>query len=73
MDQRYESVVTLLSLDGHDVKYQCFAPDIRSHVVNHLTGAVVEGESRNVLIEAARLAREIYAAWLNWLLKTTTQ
>lgn len=54
----YESVVTLLSLDSHDVKYQCFAPDIpQLHVVNHLTGAVVEGESRNVLIEAARLAR----------------
>jgi enhancing lycopene biosynthesis protein 2 len=27
------------------------------HVVNHLTGEVVSGETRNVLVEAARLAR----------------
>jgi enhancing lycopene biosynthesis protein 2 len=27
------------------------------HVVNHLTGEVAEGESRNVLVEAARIAR----------------
>ncbi len=54
----YESVITLLSLDSHDVKYQCFAPDIdQLHVVNHLTGEVAEGEKRNVLVEAARLAR----------------
>ncbi|PIE42970.1 MAG: isoprenoid biosynthesis protein ElbB [Gammaproteobacteria bacterium] len=54
----YETVVTLLTLDRHDAQYQCFAPDIdQLHVINHLTGEVAEGESRNVLVEAARLAR----------------
>jgi len=34
------------------------APNIpQMHVVNHLTGEVAEGESRNVLVEAARIAR----------------
>ncbi|GAB3104474.1 isoprenoid biosynthesis glyoxalase ElbB [Aestuariicella hydrocarbonica] len=54
----YESVITLLALDQADAKVQCFAPDIpQMHVVNHLTGEVAEGESRQVLVEAARLAR----------------
>jgi enhancing lycopene biosynthesis protein 2 len=35
-----------------------FAPDIpQMHVINHLTGQPVEGESRNVLVESARIAR----------------
>jgi enhancing lycopene biosynthesis protein 2 len=34
------------------------APNVEQmHVVNHLTGEPVEGESRNVLVEAARIAR----------------
>ncbi len=54
----YESVITLLALDQQDATVQCFAPDIpQLHVVNHLTGEVAEGESRQVLVEAARLAR----------------
>ncbi|WP_439134653.1 isoprenoid biosynthesis glyoxalase ElbB [Pseudomaricurvus sp.] len=54
----YESVITLLTLDQKDAQVQCFAPDIpQMHVVNHLTGEVAEGESRQVLVEAARLAR----------------
>ena len=54
----YESVITLLRLDQRGAEVQCFAPDIdQMHVVNHLTGEVAEGESRNVLVEAARLAR----------------
>ncbi|MEH6551885.1 MAG: isoprenoid biosynthesis glyoxalase ElbB [Pseudomonadales bacterium] len=54
----YESVITLLRLSQEGADYQCFAPDIEQmHVVNHLSGEVVEGESRNVLVEAARLAR----------------
>jgi len=53
-----ESVITLLTLDRAGVDYQCMAPDIEQmHVVNHLTGEVSEGESRNVLVEAARIAR----------------
>ena len=54
----YESVITLLSLDKAGAQVQCFAPNIQQmHVINHLTGEVAEGESRNVLVEAARLVR----------------
>ena len=54
----YESVLTLLSIAESEAEYQCMAPNIEQmHVVNHLTGEVSEGESRNVLIESARLAR----------------
>ncbi|PHS73958.1 MAG: isoprenoid biosynthesis protein ElbB [Porticoccus sp.] len=54
----YESVITLLSLDQAGAEVQCFAPDIEQlHVINHVTGEVAEGETRNVLMEAARLAR----------------
>ncbi len=54
----YESVITLLCLDEAGAEVQCFAPNIpQLHVVNHLTGEVAEGESRNVLVESARLAR----------------
>ncbi len=53
-----EAVLTLLSLEQQGASYQCFAPDIEQmHVVNHLTGAPVPGETRNVLVEAARIAR----------------
>lgn len=53
-----EAVLALLSLEQQGASYQCFAPDIQQmHVVNHLTGEVSEGESRNVLVEAARIAR----------------
>lgn len=54
----YESVLTLLRLSERGVEYQCMAPDIpQMHVINHLTGEEAAGESRNVLVEAARLAR----------------
>lgn len=54
----HESVLTLLALEQNGLDYQCFAPDIKQmHVINHLTGDVSEGESRNVLVEAARIAR----------------
>jgi len=53
-----EAVLTLLSLEQQGAAYQCFAPDMaQMHVINHLTGEPVEGESRNVLVEAARIAR----------------
>jgi len=53
-----EAVLTLLALEQQGAEYQCFAPNIEQmHVVNHLTGEVAEGESRNVLVEAARIAR----------------
>jgi len=54
----YESVLTFLRLEHNGAEYQCFAPNIdQMHVINHLTGEVAEGEHRNVLVEAARLAR----------------
>ncbi|WP_172117380.1 isoprenoid biosynthesis glyoxalase ElbB [Halomonas hibernica] len=54
----YETTLTLLRLDQLGIGYRCFAPDIEQHhVVNHLTQEAVEGESRNVLQESARLAR----------------
>lgn len=54
----YESVLTFLRLEHNGVRYQCFAPNVEQlHVINHLTGEVAEGETRNVLVEAARLAR----------------
>lgn len=53
----YESTITLLRLSQQNADVQCFAPDIEQmHVINHLTGDVMP-ESRNVLVEAARLAR----------------
>jgi len=54
----HESVLTLLALEKAGAKYSCFAPDINQlHVVNHLTGDVDESDTRNVLVEAARIAR----------------
>ncbi|MCH8537600.1 MAG: isoprenoid biosynthesis glyoxalase ElbB [Alkalimonas sp.] len=53
----HESVLTLLHLEQQQATYQCFAPDIaQHHVINHLTGEE-SSEQRNVLIEAARIAR----------------
>ena len=53
-----EAVLTLLSLEQQGASYQCFAPDREQmHVINHFTGEPAEGESRNVLVEAARIAR----------------
>ncbi|MGE5476224.1 MAG: isoprenoid biosynthesis glyoxalase ElbB [Bacteroidales bacterium] len=53
----HEAVLTLLAIDRAGGTYQCFAPDIaQMHVVNHLTGEET-GETRNVLVEAARIAR----------------
>ena len=53
----YETTLTLLRLSQLGAEVQCFAPNIEQmHVINHLTGEVM-AESRNVLVEAARLAR----------------
>ncbi|GHG04314.1 isoprenoid biosynthesis glyoxalase ElbB [Thalassotalea marina] len=52
-----ESVLTLLHLAKQGASYQCFAPDImQMHTINHLTGEE-EATNRNVLVEAARIAR----------------
>ena len=52
-----EAVLTLLALEREGAEPVCMAPDKEQlHVINHLTGEVVE-EKRNVLVEAARIAR----------------
>lgn len=53
----HEATLTLLAIAQNGAQYQCFAPDInQAHVVNHLTGEEMQ-ETRNVLVEAARIAR----------------
>jgi enhancing lycopene biosynthesis protein 2 len=53
----HEAVLTLLAIDQAGASGFCFAPDMdQHHVVNHLTGQVTQ-ETRNVLTEAARIAR----------------
>lgn len=52
-----ETVFTLLALDKAKADIHCMAPDVEQmHVVNHLTNQPTE-EKRNVLVEAARIAR----------------
>jgi enhancing lycopene biosynthesis protein 2 len=54
----HEAVVTLLAIDRNGAEAVCMAPNIaQMHVVNHLSGEVAAGETRNVLVEAARIAR----------------
>jgi len=53
----HEAALTMLSIAEAGASYQCFAPDISQyHVINHLTGKEMD-ESRNVLVESARIAR----------------
>lgn len=53
----HESVLTLLALDRAGAQVHFFAPDkSQMHVINHLTGDE-SNESRNVLVESARIAR----------------
>ncbi|MCS5709671.1 isoprenoid biosynthesis glyoxalase ElbB [Candidatus Berkiella cookevillensis] len=52
-----EAILTLLAIDKAGAQYQCFAPNIdQVHVINHLTQTEMP-EKRNVLVEAARIAR----------------
>ena len=52
-----ETVMALLALDQHGIQYQCFAPDRDQYeVINSLTGTVMM-ERRNMMVEAARIAR----------------
>jgi len=53
----HESVMTLWAINKHGAEYQCFAPDIpQHHVLNFINGQEM-AESRNVLVESARIAR----------------
>jgi enhancing lycopene biosynthesis protein 2 len=54
----HESVLTLLALAKAGAEVHCVAPDItQKHVIDHSRGEVMEDEDRNVLVEAARIAR----------------
>ncbi len=54
----HEAVITLLAIDRNGAEAVCMAPNIpQMHVVNHLSGEVAGNETRNVLVEAARIAR----------------
>lgn len=53
----HESVTALLAIDCAGCTYQCYAPNInQSAVINNLTSQKMP-ETRNVLIESARIAR----------------
>ncbi len=53
----HEAVCALLALDQAGASYQCMAPNApQLHVVNHLEGKP-SGETRNILVESARIAR----------------
>jgi enhancing lycopene biosynthesis protein 2 len=53
----HEAVITLLAIEKNGAEYEIFAPDVpQHHVINHLTGQAMN-ETRNVLVESARIAR----------------
>ncbi|CTQ18570.1 isoprenoid biosynthesis protein with amidotransferase-like domain [Klebsiella variicola] len=53
----HEAVITLLAIARNGAQAVCFAPDKpQRDVINHLTGEPLT-EQRNVLVEAARIAR----------------
>ncbi|MBN2348871.1 MAG: isoprenoid biosynthesis glyoxalase ElbB [Bacteroidales bacterium] len=53
----HEATLTLYSIKKNGAEYEIYAPDmLQHHVINHITGNEMK-ESRNVLIESARIAR----------------
>ena len=53
----HESVMTLYAIARTESACEVFAPDVNQyHVINHYTGEPAE-ETRNVLVESARIAR----------------
>ncbi len=53
----HEAVLALQAIEQEGASWHCFAPNIpQHHVINHLTGEEM-AETRNVLVEAARIAR----------------
>lgn len=53
----HESVLALHAIEKFGASWHCFAPDIdQLNVINHQTGDEMD-EKRNVLVEAARIAR----------------
>ncbi|MBV1840573.1 isoprenoid biosynthesis glyoxalase ElbB [Photobacterium ganghwense] len=53
----HEAVLALHAIEKAGASWHCFAPNMNQHhVINHLTGEEMP-ETRNVLVEAARIAR----------------
>lgn len=53
----HEATLSLLAIAKQGGSYEIFAPDMNQHhVINHLTGEEMD-ETRNVLVESARIAR----------------
>ena len=53
----HEATLSLLAIAQTGAEYEIFAPDIpQHHVINHISGEEMS-ETRNVLIESARIAR----------------
>ncbi len=53
----HEATLSLYAIVKNGGAYEIFAPDIpQHHVINHITGEEMN-ESRNVLVESARIAR----------------
>jgi enhancing lycopene biosynthesis protein 2 len=53
----HEAILILYAISRKGSEYEIFAPDIpQHHVVNHITGEEMD-ETRNVLVESARIAR----------------
>jgi len=53
----HEATMTLYAIVKNGGEYKIFAPDIEQHhVINHITGKEMD-ETRNVLVESARIAR----------------
>ena len=54
----HEATLTLFFLDQLNVNYDCYAPNRNQfHVVNHVNDQDNSDESRNILLESARIAR----------------
>ncbi|WP_319534385.1 isoprenoid biosynthesis glyoxalase ElbB [uncultured Vibrio sp.] len=53
----HEAVLALHAIEKEGATWHCFAPNIdQLHVINHLTGEEMD-ETRNVMVESARIAR----------------
>lgn len=53
----HEATLTMLAIKKNGASYEIFAPNIKQHhVIDHVTGLEMN-ESRNVLVESARIAR----------------
>ena len=53
----HEATMTMYAIVKNGSVYEIFAPDVNQHhVINHITGEEMD-ETRNVLIESARIAR----------------